>query len=378
MLEKPLKANTSFFLLGPRGVGKTAWVKHCCPDALYIDLLKSRNFNQLFAEPDRLAEMIPEGFDNWIILDEVQKIPQLLDEVHRQIETNQHKFILTGSSARSLRKKGVNLLAGRARTYHMYPLTAYEMGSEFNLELALKYGMLPTVYKDSDPLEYLASYVETYLEQEVKAEGLTRNLSNFVRFLESASFSQGSVLNISAVARDAGVHRKTVNDYFDILEDLLIAKKIPIFTKRAKRKMLAHPKFYFFDVGIYQSIKPKGPLDIYEEADGIGLESLFLQELTAVNAYLGLDYKLYYWRTSAGQEVDFVLYGEHGLIAIEVKRTSNFARKDLKNLKIFKEDYPMAKTYFVYGGQEEACIEGVNVVSYGRTIENIHEILQKS
>ena len=278
----------SFFLFGPRGTGKTTWVKTAFPKATYIDLLEAEIFNDLLANPQRLENFIPRNSGDWIIIDEVQRVPELLNEAHRLIEKHKYKFILTGSSARKLRRKGFNLLGGRALTYAMHPLTAIELGKAFDLEHSLAFGQLPSAYIESDPKKYLESYVTTYLEEEIQQEGLTRNLAAFSRFLEAASFSQGSVLNISNVANECGVERKVVEHYFAILEDLLIAYRIPIFSKRAKRRMAAHPKFYFFDAGVYRTLRPNGPLDMPEQIEGASLETLFLQELMAVNDALEL------------------------------------------------------------------------------------------
>jgi predicted AAA+ superfamily ATPase len=312
----------SFFLFGPRGTGKTTWVKSTFTDSIYLDLLEAELFNELLANPQRLENHIPRNSHAWIVIDEIQKIPELLDEVHRLIEKYKYKFVLTGSSARKLKRKGPNLLAGRALTCSFYPLTAAELGDHFDLNLSLQYGTLPSVYLEDDPKKYLESYVRTYLEEEIRQEGLTRNLGMFARFLEAASFSQGSVLNVSSVARESAVDRKVVENYFSILEDLSIAYQVPVFTKRAKRRLIAHSKFYFFDAGVYRAIRPKGPLDTPEEIDGAALETLFLQELMALNSLLDLGYSIHYWRTTDNREVDFVLYGEKGILAFEIKRTA--------------------------------------------------------
>lgn len=349
LIEPPKEK--SFFLLGPRGTGKTTWVKSKFKEALYLDLLEAELFNDLLANPQRLENLIPKDFNDWIIIDEVQRIPELLNEVHRLIEKYRYKFILTGSSARKIRRKGVNLLAGRALGYSLYPLTSVELGGAFDLNHSLTYGQLPSVYREADPKAYLESYVKTYLEEEVQQEGFTRNLSAFSRFLEAASFSQGAVLNISSVARECSVERKVVESYFTILEDLLIAYRIPVFAKRAKRRLAAHPKFYFFDVGLYRTVRPTGPLDIPEEVGGHAFETLFLQELKAINSYLRLGYNIFYWRTSNAIEVDFVLYGNKGIKAFEVKRTGRVSREMTKGLRAFLEDYPKAKAYFIYGGE---------------------------
>jgi len=306
----------------------------------------------------------------------VQKIPELLDEVHWLIENKKHKFILTGSSARKLRRKGFNLLAGRALSKYMHPLTPAELGSDFDFKHSLKYGCLPLVYTESEPGDYLDSYIRTYLEEEILQEGLTRNLGVFSRFFEAASFSQSSVLNVSEVSRDCSVERKVVENYFTILEDLMLAYRIPVFTKRAKRRLAAHPKFYFFDTVVYRAIRLMGPLDSIEEVEGISYETLFLQVLTAINDYLKTGYKIYYWRTSSNIEVDFVLYGPNGLKTFEVKRKGKITSKDLKGLNIFRNDYPEAKTYCVYGGERELSSGDIRIIPIEYALKNMDRILE--
>ena len=373
-LLKPPQAK-SFFVFGPRGTGKTTWVRAVFPNAVYLDLLEAELFNDLLANPQRLENFIPKGWKGWIIIDEVQKVPDLLNEIHRLIENKKYTFILTGSSARALRRKGHNLLAGRALTYTFFPLTALELGQDFDLDYSLRYGQLPSVYVEAEPKKYLESYVKTYLEQEIRQEGLTRNLGAFSRFLEAASFSQGNVLNITAVARECAVERKVVEQYFTILEDLLIASRVPVFTKKAKRRMVRHPKFYFFDVGVYRTIRPKGPLDQPEDIDGAALETLIFQELQAQNTLLNLGYTLYYWRTSNNVEVDFVLYGPKGLHAFEVKRTGKVRPEMLKGLKAFQQDYPVANTYFVYGGKRRMQQDGVDILPFDVVLKTLPELL---
>ncbi len=244
----------------------------------------------------------------------------------------------------------------------MHPLTVEELGNDFSLETSLTFGHLPAIYSEPDPADYLASYIQTYLREEVQQEGLTRNLQVFARFLEAASFSQGTVLNISEVARDCGAGRKLIEQYFYILEDLLLARRLQVFTKRAKRRMVNHPKFYFFDAGVYRAIRPKGPLDRPEEIDGMALETLVFQELLAVNDLHRLGYELFYWQTSNGQEVDFVLYGEAKIIAIEVKRAAKIRAKELRGLKAFGRDYPMASLYMFYGGDTRMYFDKITLI----------------
>ncbi|MEA2116462.1 MAG: ATP-binding protein [Thermodesulfobacteriota bacterium] len=368
-------AEKSFFLFGPRATGKTTWLQELFPSALYIDLLESELYSLLLASPSRLAQMIPPKFSDWVIIDEVQRIPDLLNEVHRLIEQRKIQFILTGSSARKLRAKGVNLLAGRALTRFMYPLTTEELRQDFSLNTSLQFGHLPAIYSEPDPADYLASYIRTYLREEVQQEGLTRNLQVFARFLEAASFSQASILNITEVARECRANRKLVEQYFFILEDLLLAHRLPVFTKRAKRRMVSHPKFYLFDVGVYRTIRPKGPLDRPEEIEGTALETLVFQELMAVNGLHRLGYKLYYWRTANGQEVDFILYGESGLIAIEVKRAAKIRTKELRGLKAFARDYPQASLYMFYGGDRKMFIENITLLPIEKALAELPNLL---
>ena len=370
-----IPGDKSFFLFGPRGTGKTTWVKTSYPQALYLDLLEAELFTDLLANPQRLENLIPKNFSEHIIIDEIQRIPDLLNEAHRLIEKYKYKFILTGSSARKLRRKGQNLLAGRALTYFMHPLTAIELADDFNLEQTTQFGQLPSVYGTADPKKYLESYVKTYLEEEIQQEGLTRNLGAFTRFLETASFSQGSILNISEVAREAAIERKVVENYFSILEDLLIGYRLPVFSKRAKRRLMVHPKFYFFDIGVYRTLRPMGPLDMPEMVEGVAFETLLFQELLAVNDYQNLVYKLFYYRTADGLEVDFILYGKRGIKAFEIKRTGKAHKAMLKALKLFLTDYPSSQGFFVYGGKRTMREGEIEILPLEKTLKELPKIL---
>lgn len=368
LLEVPDK---SFFLLGPRATGKSMWVQHHLPGAVYLDLLDSELYTELLASPSRLDNKIPPGYRGWVVIDEIQKVPTLLDEVHRLIEKRKLRFALTGSSARKLRRRGVNLLAGRALSLTMHPLTRVELADSFDLRHSLRYGQLPNAYIDKNPHAFLASYVKTYLREEVLQEGLTRNLGAFARFLESISFSQAMLLNVSAVASDCHVERKVVEDYVTIVEDLLIGVRVPAFRRRAKRRVTAHPKFYFFDVGVYKSVRPRGPLDSPDEIDGPAFETLLLQELRAHIAYGDLGYELYYWRTHSGLEVDFVLYGERGLHAFETKRASRVRSRDYDGLRAFAADYPAARCTLVYSGTKRYTEGAIEVVPLGELLAEL-------
>lgn len=359
-LLAPNKKN-SVLLFGPRATGKTTWALNYYPDALKFDLLDSETYKELLARPNRLGDYIPPNFKGQVLIDEIQRIPELLNEVHRLIESRKLVFVLTGSSARKLRRKGHNLLAGRALSYHMHPLTALEMKDDFSVERALVRGTLPMAQHD-DYEKYLHTYVQTYLEQEILQEGLTRNLSAFSRFMEVASLSQGQVLNVSNVAREAGIERSVVTGYFEILRDLLIGYFLPPFTKKAKRRLISHPKFYYFDPGVYRAIRPTGPYDMPGELGGVSLETLVHQQINAVNDLLELGYKMYYFRTSTGVEVDFVLYGKNGIKAIEVKATERFQDNMLDGLKKFRADYPEAKLFLLYGGERKLFVDDVTVL----------------
>jgi len=371
----PLETRKSFFLFGPRGTGKTTWLKQHLPEALFFNLLQSEPYNRLSANPGYIREMIPSSYSDWIIIDEIQRVPELLNEVHDLIESKGHTFILTGSSARKLRHGGANLLAGRALTYHLHPLTAEEQVDAFQLSRSLIYGHLPARFSEPDPQRYLKDYVQTYLREEVLQESLTRNIGHFSRFLEAASFSQGSVVNISDIARESHIQRATAENYFSILDDLLIGIRLPVFTRRAKRRLIRQQKFYYFDAGVFRAIRPTGPLDSDAELDGPAMETLVLQDLRAVNDYLECDYQLYFWRTKNGLEVDFVLYGPKGLIAIEVKRSAHVHPKSLRGLKEFRKDYPIARCYLFYGGSMPLYMDDISILPIEQALQNLGRLL---
>jgi predicted AAA+ superfamily ATPase len=371
-----LPRDKNILLLGPRGTGKSTLLRQVFPDALTVDLLDMVVYTELLAHPERLEARALPAAPSRIIIDEIQRLPKLLDEVHRLIEGRRWRFALTGSSARKLRRGGVNLLAGRARTATMHPLTAAELGDDFDLARSVRWGQLPTVYVERDPKDYLASYVGTYLREEVQAEALTRNLDAFSRFLIAASFSQAAVLSVATVARDLGVARKTAEGYFDLLDDLLLAVRLPVFTRRAKRAMAAHPKFFFFDAGVYRALRPRGPLDSAEEIDGPAVETLVFQELRATNDNLQLGYDLSYWHTRDHREVDFILYAERRLLAFEVTRTARFREAELASLRTFKGDYPMARCFFLYGGRDEYEVDEIRVLPLATALPALATLLR--
>ena len=342
-----------YFLLGPRGTGKTSWCAHQYPEALRVDLLDPAVLRQLSARPERLAELVAGATNKQIVIDEVQKLPGLLEVVHLLIERKTgQQFILTGSSARKLRRHGVNLLGGRAARLHLHPYMAAELGHRFKLETALRQGMLPLVWSSEEPQAILEAYSGLYLREEVQMEGLVRNVGSFGRFLEAMSFAHAAVLNLAAVSRECQVSRKTAEGYLEILEDLLLGFRLDVFTKRAKRAVAAHPKFYFFDAGVFRTSRPVGPLDSPAELDGAALEGLIAQHLRAWCDYSASRHKLHYWQTRAKVEIDFVVYGATGLYAVEVKNSRQVRPEDLRALRTFGEDYPQSRRYLLYRGRD--------------------------
>lgn len=350
----------SYFLLGPRGTGKSTWLKAYYPEAIFIDLLNPAEFRQYYAYPERLEELVHGSVGQLFVIDEIQKIPQLLTVVHRLIEEKQGwQFILTGSSARKLKQTGVDLLAGRAVMRYMHPFMAAELQEHFSFRETLQYGLVPLIIESPEKLDTLKSYVGLYLHEEVKSEGLVRNIGDFARFLEVMSFSHGCVLNVSNIARECGVSRKLIEGYLSVLQDLLLSIHLPVFTKRAKRELIAHEKFYYFDIGIYLSLRISGYLDRQSEIQGPGLEGLVLQHLRAWNDYGGSLYRLYYWRTKHGVEVDFIVDGPEGLYAIEIKHANIVHDHDLRGLKHFCTDYPEATPLLLYTGDHALLKQGI-------------------
>jgi uncharacterized protein len=343
----------SYFLFGPRGTGKSTWLKKTYTDAYWIDLLDPELFRFYSAGPERLRLLLEENPDKkTVVIDEVQKVPELLNVVHGLIEEKKgYQFIMTGSSSRKLKQHGVNLLAGRALLRHMPPFFAAELGSSFDLAKHLRYGMLPIVMDSSTPEEVLRAYVGIYLKDEVQAEGIVRNVGDFARFLEAMSFSHASVINASNIARECGIARKTVDSYLLILEDLLLCFQLPVFRRKAKRNLISHSKFYFFDAGVYHFVRPKSLYDIQSETEGAALEGLVAQHLKAWVDAQTENYSLHFWQTSSKAEVDFIVSGSDCFHAIEVKNGSVVHPGDLRGLELFQEDYPEATLILLYRGK---------------------------
>ena len=354
----------SLLLLGPRGTGKSTWLRARFPHAATYDLLDTREFLRLNRDPaalhDELTALPPRA---WVVIDEIQKAPVLLDQVHRLIEARRLRFILSGSSARKLRRGGVNLLAGRAVTATLFPLVSAELGFEFDLERALCFGTLPMAVTDEGPEDYLRAYAETYLDQEIRAEALSRNLGGFARFLEVAARQNGQLTNASATARDAGVARTTVREHFDGLVDTLIGDWLRPWKLKSTNKKVRHSKFHLFDCGVARALSGRLPFPPTQEERGPLLETLVLGEVRAHLAYTGLRYPLYFWRNYDGTEVDLLCETARGFVAVEMKAGPRWERRFNRGLRKVRDALgPTRKTcHGVYLGDREALVDGIRV-----------------
>ena len=345
ILQLDKEIGSSIFLFGGRQTGKTTILRQQFPNAIFFDLLNTNVKSRLQRRPVVLYETLkdkPAG--TLVIIDEIPEIPELLNEVHRLIVERQLVFILCGSSARKLKRKGHNTLGGRALPVYLYPLVSAEI-PDFDIDRAVTYGMIPPHYLAKNPSRLLAGYIDVYLKEEIKEEALVRNLDAFHRFLEVAALTDGEIINNNNIAQECGVHATTVNSYFDILEDTLIGYRIPAYTKVMQRRLVQAPRFYYFDIGIANHLLHRKDL-VRGTADyGHAFEHLVVQELVAYLHYTHSEERLSYWRTYTGIEVD-VIIGD-ARIAIEIKSAEEIQNKHLKNLKIFAEEHPQSRLVIV-------------------------------
>ncbi len=353
-----LLARKSHFLLGPRQTGKTTLIRRALPKARVYDLLDHAVFLELSQRPGRLMEELTPDVEI-IAIDEIQRLPLLLNEVHRIIETHGVRFLLTGSSARKLRRGGVNLLGGRARTKVLHPLTWMELSGHFNLDRAVCRGTIPSIYFSDDPDADLRAYTGTYLQEEVVAEGATRNIPAFGRFLRVAALANATIVNFSNVANDAQTPRSTVYEYFGILRDTLVLYEVPAWRQSVKRKPLASSKYYFFDIGVASALQGRRLRSGTPEF-GQGFETWLFHELRS-----WIDYRsgedLRYWRSTSGFEVDFIL-GDH--TAIEVQCKANVGPRDLKALRALAEEEKLRRYLCVCLEPRRRRVGGVEVLPY--------------
>jgi len=347
----------TFFLFGPRGTGKTTWLKQVLPDALWFDLLRTQVVLELSRKPDSFrqqVEALPRG--RWVVIDEVQRMPALLNEVQALIgdRGSAYRYALSGSSARKLKRLDVNLLAGRAINRQFFPLAASELRYDVDLERVLRFGMLPQVHAEPEhAVDILDAYVANYVREEILQEALVRNLDSFARFLEVAALMNGQVVNVAGIARDAAVARPTVQGYFATLQDTLIGFWLPAWRRRAKVKEVASPKFYLFDAGVARALagRLREPLDGLER--GFLLETWMLHELRAATASLNAGGQLHYWRTPTGTEVDFIWTRAGRAVGIEVKAASTWRPEYSSALKSLVEQGVLKRAHGVYTGTAE-------------------------
>lgn len=364
LLDLPgLLEKRSHFLFGPRQTGKTSLVHHSLKEAKVYDLLDTSVFLVLSRNPGRISEELGPR-DSIVVIDEIQRLPILLNEVHRLIESRGVRFLLTGSSARKLRRGGINLLGGRARIKNLHPLTWKELGDQFDLGRAMERGLLPSIYFSDDPRADLLAYAGTYLQQEIIAEGTARNVPAFSRFLKVAAHCNATIVNFTNVANDAQVARTTVYEYFEILKDTLVLHELPAWRKTKKRKPFASSKYYFFDVGVAGSLQGRafGP---GTPEFGEAFETFLMHELSSHADYVSGE-ALGYWRSKSGFEVDFIL-GDH--TAVEVKAKENVSPQDLRSLRALAEEKMLKRYLCVSLERRPRTVEGITVLPFKTFLE---------
>lgn len=352
----------SLFLWGARQTGKSTLLRSLFPNANWFDLLKSDVYRRYQANPEQFREAVLANSDHGIVIvDEIQKIPELLDEIHWLIVNHRIQFILSGSSPRKIIRSGANLLGGRALRYELYPLVQPEI-PDFDLLRALNNGLLPRHYLADHPRKLIDAYIGNYLKDEIVAEAKIRNIQAFNQFLNAAAFSNGEMVNYTNIASDCGVSHNTVRDYFQILEDTLIGRFVPSFQKKPKRRVILSPKFYYFDVGVANSLLKRGRIEMGSEAFGNSFEHFIYQEIHAHSKYSDKHYPISYWRTTSQLEVDFIL-GDHE-VAIEIKATDNVQSRHLKGLKSFSEEYSVKQLIVVSNDPVERKIGEITVLPW--------------
>lgn len=372
MYARALKAPAgTTLLLGPRATGKSTWLEQCLPQAHRFDLLDTQLALRLAAEPARFAqavEALPEGA--WVVVDEIQKVPALLDEVHRLDGKRARRFVLSGSSARKLRRGGANLLAGRALRMDMFPLVSRELGRPIALD-RMAFGCLPRAVDLEDPRAYLEAYADTYVREEVQAEALTRNIGGFARFLEIAARQNGQSTNVSSIARDAAVARPTVQGFFDVLVDTLLGWWLPAWKHKPANKLVSHPKFYFFDAGVVRALARRLSYATSPEELGTQFETCLLHEIRAFLSYSGLGFPLHYYRTHDGAEVDLLVETRQGHLAIEFKSTRDWRTSHERGFDSLRRHLPELTCLGVYAGDRPLQTGRCRVLPYGEFLQGL-------
>jgi uncharacterized protein len=360
-------ARKSLFLFGSRQTGKSFYLKHKYKNVMYIDLLKTDEFFRLSSKPSLLREQVLATKPSLVIIDEIQKLPILLNEVHFLIEEIDTKFILTGSSAKKLKYGGANLLGGRALTRYLFPLVSAEIPN-WDLIKIINFGSLPSIYQSPEPFEDLEGYVGTYLKEEIQAEGLVRKLEHFSQFLHLSALCNTELLNFSNIGSDLGMPAKTVREYFRILEDTLIGFSLHPYKKTEKRKAISTAKFYYFDVGVANILASRTNITTKTELFGKAFEHFIALELRAFLEYKRDKRQLYFWRSKSGQEVDFLL-GEK--VAIEVKGTDNVSEKHLKGLRYLSEDIALERKIVVSLDPIKRVVGDIEIFPVKEFLENL-------
>ena len=352
----------SVFFWGARQTGKSTLLKQLFPKALWFDLLLSNEYERLSKKPELLRETILANLGTSpVIIDEIQRIPALLNEVHWLISNHNVRFIMSGSSPRRILRSDANLLGGRALRYELYPLISKEI-PDFDLMRALNHGLLPRHYDATNPSKLISAYVGSYLRDEIVAEARVRNVATFSHFLEAAALTNGEMVNYSNIASDCGVSVPTIKEYFQILEDTLIGRYLPSFQKRPKRRVIMAPKFYMFDVGITNYLLNRSKIEKGSELFGKAFEHFIYQEIYAHSRYSDINYPIYYWRTASQLEIDFVL-GDHE-VAIEVKATEQANSRHLKGLKAFAEEYEVKKLILISNDPLPRLVDNILILPW--------------
>ena len=352
----------SLFLWGARQTGKSTLLKEMFPEALWFDLLLADVYERLLRNPTLLRETILANPEiKTVVIDEIQRIPELLNEIHWLIANTKTRFIMSGSSPRKIVRSQTNLLGGRALRYELYPLVSAEI-PDFNLRKALNNGLMPRHYLASQPKRLISAYIGNYLKDEIANEAKIRNVQVFAQFLEAAAFSNGEMVNYTNIATECGVSAPTIKEYFQILEDTLIGRFVPVYQKKPKRRVIQTPKFYFLDVSIVNHLLKRGQIEFKSESFGKAFEHFIYHELFAHSHYSGLAYLISYWRTASQIEIDFVL-GDHE-VALEVKASDRISGKHLRGLLAFMEEYPVKQVIVVCTEPHERLHNGVRIMPY--------------
>jgi uncharacterized protein len=352
--------NKNCFMFGPQGAGKSTWIKKHLPNAYVINLLDEETYRNYSIDSERIKSVVAANqHKKQFVIDEVQKIPKILNSLRELIEAYPtHQFILISSNARNFRRETVNLLGVHTLFTNFHPFMATELGDNFDLDYSLNSGLIPLILAAREPQKKLSAYIDLYLKEEIKIEGI-REIGTFSRFLEVISFFHGNVLNLDNIVKELQSSRKVVENYISILEDLFLGFKLPLFNKHAQSDYTVDPKFYWCDAGIYYHLRQKEPLVCTNELNRFALAGLVLQHLKAWSDYSKKPTQCYFWRTPDGAEVDFILYGEDQFYALEVKNSITVHPTDLRSLKTFCEDYPSTTPLLLFQGKEKLIIDNI-------------------